>query len=417
MVYSSHFHVGKDIAAWLLGTAFAATFFLGLAPYGFRAGIAPPPLYYFVLLGALSLPLLFRLESIEGLLRSRVLLWAVPTLAYTALSFGWSSQSQVAIDELARRTLSVLFLVFGTALLSNSAARKGTLAVLTAGIPLALVFNIVDLVRPLSFSEVFGRSAGLYGNPNVSGMAVLFALTLTISGTPKERRGLPLAFAAAAVVLTLSRGVLLSFALATACLGLANVIPWRVQTRTYFRMIALGVAIAIVAQVGFGLIDTVTPVLRSGTLSRITDLSVTTGGVNYSTNERMEALKGGIDLFVRHPFVGAGVGATNEMSIGVSTHNIYVKQLAEYGPFGLLSYFGFVALLVTSARKLAGGERIGLATAVVLAVLGLFSHNMLDEWSLLVAYSAILATPQEVPTIGSRTEILSRSARSPAKAT
>jgi O-antigen ligase len=137
-------------------------------------------------------------------------------------------------------------------------------------------------------------------------------------------------------------------------------------------------------------------IVESNVLDRITDPSIALGGADESANVRREAAKLGWQVFEEHPLFGGGVGATVDWDMSVSTHNIYIRDLAEYGIFGIALYPTLLILLV---RGVTGPARYPLrAFAFVLALTGLFSHNVLDEWDVLlsIALAAVIAADARV---------------------
>jgi O-antigen ligase len=113
-----------------------------------------------------------------------------------------------------------------------------------------------------------------------------------------------------------------------------------------------------------------------------------TGRSDFSQEERVELLERGWAQFLTSPLVGNGVGSTELWEERYSTHNMYVL---------LASDFGFIGLLILPCIVLAavGSRAAGFSDAAVagqfLLFWGLFSHNVLSEYYLLVVIGLIAA--------------------------
>jgi O-antigen ligase len=74
-----------------------------------------------------------------------------------------------------------------------------------------------------------------------------------------------------------------------------------------------------------------------------------------SAQERAALLIHGVDLAIRHPFIGIGIGNFHIYSIREKVaHNAYVETAAELGAVGLIAY---LILILASLRGLANIER------------------------------------------------------------
>src|SRR5262249_323777 len=74
-----------------------------------------------------------------------------------------------------------------------------------------------------------------------------------------------------------------------------------------------------------------------------------------SAQQRSELLKRGIDLFVRHPIIGLGMGNFHIYSIKDKVpHNPYLETAAELGASGFLAY---LILILAPLRGLARIEQ------------------------------------------------------------
>jgi hypothetical protein len=94
-------------------------------------------------------------------------------------------------------------------------------------------------------------------------------------------------------------------------------------------------------------------------------------------------------MFLTHPLIGSGTASTIDWSFPVSTHDIYVRHLAEYGLLGAAFY---PALILIAVHGLWNRDRtMALAAGAFILLWGVFSHNVLEDWSNLVAIAFMLA--------------------------
>jgi hypothetical protein len=124
-------------------------------------------------------------------------------------------------------------------------------------------------------------------------------------------------------------------------------------------------------------------------LDRLTDPSRALGGADYSANVRAAAALSAWKGFKRSPLIGEGVAATIDWDFQTSTHNIYLRDIAEYGILGVLIFPALIFMLFRRMRK--HSRNATLALVIALLVSGLFSHNLLDEWDMIVVFAIAFA--------------------------
>src|SRR4029078_9922083 len=91
-----------------------------------------------------------------------------------------------AWKELNARVLTVVSLVSMVGVFSTRDAVRWARWSVFVAVCLALAVNGYELFNPKTFSEVMGRSAGLYMNPNQAAAALVAGLALTLGIVPER---------------------------------------------------------------------------------------------------------------------------------------------------------------------------------------------------------------------------------------
>jgi O-antigen ligase len=333
------------------------------------------------------------MQSSEALLYSLLLVY----IFWTAVSFLYSPQNQIVVDEFVDRMKAAIFMLL-FALLLRDAFIRGPFA--WGCVPLAMlgaVLSIADFITP-TFSTVEGRGAGLYLNPNEAG-TMLIALGLI--GTTRLKpvfNYLLWSIVSGGVLLTFSRAAwLLLFG------ALAGITAQGRLGGGRMRFVFLLVVGAVIAGVFAAYLsgDLYVWVSRSvlgqyldpNTIARLGSRGLEID--DYSSIEREDVLRFGMKAFFESPFLGWGVGYTFSWGEEASTHNMLVLLAAELGFLGPLLYLGMFAVLLVKHRGV-----LRILTAMMF-LSGLFTHNQLDTMSdvLVIAYLfGSLAMLKENPT-------------------
>ena len=90
-------------------------------------------------------------------------------------------------------------------------------------------------------------------------------------------------------------------------------------------------------------------------------------------------------MFVDKPIFGWGIGATTNSVTAIAPHNMYLLLGIEYGVPGVLMLCGLIWLLWKGSN-----ERSGII-AVLYAVGGFFSHNNLDQMTVILVLALAMA--------------------------
>lgn len=332
-----------------------------------------PPGVWVVTLMILALPLALTRDAWEPILGSPLISWCGVYAALTVLWFMGSSHSGTATSEIAARLGSILFLSTVVFLFGHARVHRVAQRALLASVIVGVTLNVVDLVRPLTFSPIIGRAAGLYINPNGSAISLTVGMIMSVGIVRPRLRAWYVGAVGLGVLLTFSRGGMAVWLLATALLIGQGVLRWLSLARS------LGVAV-LLAGGALMLLDKLEPVAESGAAIAAdvwSGVRLAPGIEDYSREIRQQGATLAWHLFAERPLVGHGVGATAEWELSESTHNVYLRHLAEHGVVG----FAIVPLLVFALLwgSVPGRREHVIRVAVVGLLWGLFSHNLLDE--------------------------------------
>jgi O-Antigen ligase len=280
------------------------------------------------------------------------------------------------------------YLAFAASPAALQAARRA----LAFMVVVCVVVNIWDITHPYTLIPItsefatVGRAAGLFINPNQAGAALVAGFTLSVAVVPRRWRIAYLALVVIGVGLTFSRAAILGLLLVTFALA------YRRRTLSVRQIAAALLVVGVATYLAWLVVSAelqerfnIDPQVALDRLEWILDPS---GRSDFSQEERVELLERGWAQFLASPLVGNGVGSAELWEERYSTHNMYVL---------LASDFGFIGLLILPCIVLAavGGWAAGLTDAAVAGLFllfwGLFSHNILGEYYLLIAIGMIAA--------------------------
>jgi hypothetical protein len=224
----------------------------------------------------------------------------------------------------------------------------------------AVVLNAYDLVYPGTFSEVAGRGAGLFINPNGAGMAIVVGCLIGLPVLPKYWRELFLVVCSLGVLATFSREAILAQFIVVVGAGIARAVS--------MRMLAVGGTLAMLLFAAFSLGQILEQggVLSSDNMSRLS-----MGTADNSTAHRLEDAEQTLNAFEEAPILGQGIG-TDEYWSGEPAHNMYLRLMADQGIVGLL----IIPALVFSLRRKSWDF---YAFAIVFFLWCLFDHFIMTS--------------------------------------
>jgi len=374
----------------ILAAAAVMIFFTNLCLYLYSTELVSfPPLYWITALGVVAAPICLSRRSIAIIRRSLVARWGY---GFVMISGVWllfqPSQSEIVWQEFHTRILSVLFVIVLLCLFSREDtqlwARYATLVAVLMGVGI----NLFEVFNPLKFSEVMGRSAGLYINPNQSAVALILGMIITVGLLPHRYRMLFLVVVGLGVFLTFSRAAIIGWLITFFVIVKTGQISLRRSLSVGCAVLAITFAVAVWKwdTVQYQLEDL--GVLNKNVLSRI-DWFNDMKSSDLSTVERKEVAELGWTMFSDSPVLGNGVGASIDWSFERSSHNEYLNLMVDHGILGL---FILPLLVLATAWRARGKVRqIAVTFAVFILFWGFFSHNVLSERHILMMFS-LLAT-------------------------
>ncbi len=347
------------------------------------------PLYWYGAIGVLAFPIGIKYLARLAIPGPRVVLFA---LCYFLLVFtGWliADQGPITHQAFKNAMLSVLLLFVMAILFSTQSsvtlARKAVMVVVIA----AVGINVYEVFFAGAFSTIPGRSAGFYINPNGAAISLILGTIVGIHVVPAKWREILVVVVGIGVAVTFSRAGLIVWTI-MACLFLlfAFISIRRLGIVLAIFTVAGAAAIFVTDHILFDLMSDVIS-LNPDVDSRIQFFSSLLRE-DFSVEERQSLVALGWRMFTEHPFLGAGIGATQTQAVGVvgreaGTHNMYLTLMAEHGIAG---FFVIPLMTLLAAWGAYGNERkTAIVFAVVILVWALFDHNLLDTPSKLMMFS------------------------------
>ncbi|HXG45163.1 MAG TPA: O-antigen ligase family protein [Gemmatimonadales bacterium] len=315
-------------------------------------------------------------------LRSPMALWVAAYLAVGGMAFVATPVSKGSLTALASMIAGAGFLMLMMFVLADAAALRVARGMLVALVLVGVVVNLYDLLHPLAFSPFVGRAAGLYVNPNIAAIALVLGMVASLEAVPARwQTGYVLA-TGVGVFVTLSRTGIIGWVVALAGLLWTGVLRWRVLFQVVAALVILGL-VTLQWTGELGALAARLSTIGNGPLERLALQG------DFSTKVRYDVAVEALRLFAAHPLAGGGLGATLEWRYPESTHNMYLRLLAEMGLIGVIIYPG--AALMALWRPRGAVPAAGRVFLAVWLLFGLFSHNMLEDRPVLTVLALFAA--------------------------
>lgn len=379
-------------------------FFTSIDIYFYGIGKLPSPLVLIILFIAAELLLLiFTKFTFLKYIPSEFIMWCIGyivvslfSLIYVLCFYGQHSFVDASYQELRNRILSESFLIIMCLIFAKYPQIQNlTRVAIFLAVLLTVFNNIRELSDPLAFQglNITGRSAGYYINPNRTGFGLILGMIFGVGILPKGLRILFTLLVFFGTFLTFSRSALLGWFVVMAIFLQSGVIP-----RKHFLFGVVGMT-AMIVVLGPVLSNLDVNELQNSGLINI-DIKNITGRLEWFQNPvnntedsgdaRVEVVKVAWDMFVEHPILGNGIASTKNLNnLGISTHNTYLLFLTEHGILGIF----ILPLLVYSVTWHSRGEskQIALAFSSYILLCGLFTHNIVEDRTMLISFSLMAA--------------------------
>ncbi|MGN6655645.1 MAG: O-antigen ligase family protein [Rhodanobacter sp.] len=317
----------------------------------------------------------------------RFVIWLLLYVVYGVLIFLESSQSQVALQALI--TL-IEMVAIGMAFASLMVHRRRLHMLGGVFLLLALFatgMNLLDFFHP-RFSNVPGRAAGLYVNPNVAGYALALLMRCGMDSVSARLRWLFVLVCGVGVLVTFSRSAWIMWGVTLVWLGWrdrAHGAKWKFALMTLSTLAGIGILLALfTGELGEWLSGTsFARYLDPNTLARMGVGGSSLSGDSAAT--RTDLIWFSLQQAAQRPLFGHGSGHVYEWGFPVGPHNMYLRFLVEGGVCGLAFY---LALLVVLWRATSGLQRM---LVLQLVIASFFSHNLLESPAVILVITFVLA--------------------------
>jgi O-antigen ligase len=376
-------------------------FYTRLDTYLVVRGLASSPVGWMLPYFALSIPLFF-LQKRNHFPRS-ILYWCLGYFIATAISYTFFPSSDSSFRALTDRSFSSVFLLVTTFLFMHQQVLSWTRRAIGIATLVGIINNFYQFfIDQSAFGGlVEGRATGLYLDPNDCSSALILGMILTVGLFPPKFRVFWILLVGFGIVLTLSRGGMLCWFITVITLSLTRVIYLK-----HFMLWILGIGLLLFLGSG-DMGDSWNHLVDSNGFGRLEGMIDGSTVEDASALERKGVAQKGWEMFLERPIFGYGVGSTFDYSIThftVSTHNMYLLHLAEYGALGII----ILPLAIYSViyRAHADTRKIGISFAVFVLFSSLFCHTVLTMNFFLISFALMAAMSESSQTCPNRLSCL-----------
>ena len=411
----------------ITGMLWVLLFYSYLDIYNSINGLLPiKPRNLIIFLTILTLPIIYKeIKDKKWSLVNHLAIF----LVFVFIVFSISLCSYFTYENLALFKNQILCLVFlGVSYLSflnpnSQIAARYTMLVCLA---FTVLINFAEVIHPII--TAYGRSAGLYMNPNISALAIPLGLALTIPLIPEKYRISSILLTGGAVLGTLSRGGMIAFAICLMMIYFQGFVNLKLNRKEILNNSIILLIVLLILVCGY----TFNPPFRwsfdhqlvpvssltafahldlsksMNTMENITDNgNADEQGNNSSSQELQNIVKEGLDnsdyiknsgrsriwllgtalaMYKTNPLWGSGM----DKAWALTPHNEYLLLAVAYGAIGWL-----ILPLLALTVFLCGDRRISLSIGVILLVAGLISHNLMVDRMVLVSLALAAALKYE----------------------
>ncbi|MGI6629226.1 MAG: O-antigen ligase family protein [Bacillota bacterium] len=309
-------------------------------------------------------------------------------LMISAISLFWTINFNESLGELYKLVFYVLLYYLAAAYLKERDTRKLITAVLIFGTCIALIGILLFLFIKTQ------RIASVFNNSNPFGMYLamlsLAGMGIYVHDSKNRWLGIALVIITSAMILTGSRGSLISY-----CLAFPLVLIFVSRNQLLSKIRSISIIFSLVA-ISVFLISTIAPWIQNtgfnvGTLNTIVirDSSPSSSSVIG----RLAFWRVAWNMIQAHPFTGLGLGTyhvaynsfrTDDKWWSMFAHNNYLQIWAETGIFALVSFvlFFFIFYLL-ALKEIKSVHQNGLYRGLLAACLAFLLHTFVDfTWNM-----------------------------------
>jgi len=316
--------------------------------------------------------------KIRGRGTQHLLTWLLAFAIYTSVSWLIASHSAAATQIFITWMEGALILGAFSFLFCNAKKLEQIQVAFVLIAIIGVVLNCYDFILP-TFSNVPGRAAGLYENPNIAGKFIAMSMVAGIGVVPRSIRLWYVLLCGLGVLVTFSRSAWLLWFIGVFFLGWVGVIG----AVRYQKISTILIAILTVTMLGLLFDGKLAQIAHNSSLAKYLDPNTSArlgiGGGQFedrSTSMRIELAKEALAQGAEAPVLGHGLGFTRERDGWIyssSTHNMYLLLWAEGGIVGLAVYLWLMILLVYHSNG------VGRVIALQYVFAGFMTHNLLDQ--------------------------------------
>ena len=259
--------------------------------------------------------------------------------------------------------------------------------------------NVYDLIsfNKEMFSPFIGRGAGFYINPNVSVIALLWGLIITISVIPKKIRLLYIMAVGVGIGFTMSRSGVAIFIGCIPIFIFLKILNGKTSLAWLTLLILVGL-LSFQTLIGNASKSIEEAVYNSdeliNRLNQIANPSIS----NFSKDTRFENLTYYLSIYQKSPIFGNGIGSSTYYNKfywqHTSSHNQFLHYMVEFGMLGFIIVFSLI-FAIALYKKTFLFSREWKLFAITYLGFSIFSHNLFDHYSFVVCYAFLSKLTEE----------------------
>lgn len=232
------------------------------------------------------------------------------------------------------------------------------------------------------FAEI-GRAAAIFVNPNSAAAALCAALLLNFWHLRGAWRWTFLAWISCGILLTGSRGAIVSLPIVFVLMALLG----RMSGQVFLKSLLVVCTLASCAWLALPYVADYIGIQPTYVTDRFIALMDSSQGADFSSNEREYLAGKGIDKYLTSPVVGSGVGSTELWVERTSTHNMFIQLLSDFGVIG-----GLVLPVLLWMGVVSPGPTSRASITTFYVMWAFFSHNILNtETALMIAVALVFS--------------------------